>query len=154
MGLDFTMFVVFFRKIDHHLTPLKITKSTQGAGKMILRHALRYPEIMADCEAYTLSIRPNYFWKTTPKCPACRPFLIFAKKCFGQNHGYRKADLAQTAGVFFGPALPVIWPGHFKSFTYREAKILKPYIYIYIYMAVSGENRLEKQIITNCKLPE
>ena len=59
------------------------------------------------------------------------PVFNIYKKTFVQNRGYRKADLAETWGVFFGPALPVIWPGHFMSFTYREAKILKPYIYIY-----------------------
>ena len=58
-GVGFYVFLKIFRKIYHHLTPLKITKSTQGAGKMILRHALRCPKNMVQLRGICLIHLPK-----------------------------------------------------------------------------------------------
>ena len=90
-------------------------------------------KIWTHSEAYGLSIWPNYFrnngQKTTTRLP---PENNISQKCFGRNRGLHKADRAETWGDLFGPALPVIRPGHFMSFTNREARSGKQYITIYM----------------------
>ena len=128
-------FLYLFGPIYYHFNTLKITKSTRGAGKTFLRHALRYPESMVRLRGICLIHPAELLLKNDPQNdPVAARFFYLPEKMFGHIRGHCKADLAETWGLFFGEALPVIRPGHFMSFTYREAKTLKPYIYIYIYI--------------------
>ena len=111
---------------------------------MILRHARRYPESMVQLRGiypiHPAELLPENSWfvpENGRTMTRLRPDNQISPKSVSAEIGVyivHKADRAETWGDLFGPALPVIRPGHFMSFTNREARSGKQYIGIYIYI--------------------